>query len=197
MPLLLLWFVHCYNLLLSLCHMLPFTAYDSVLSFSTASFLGLTSALLLPTAFLLSLHQHDRPPPSLMTLSIVLVSAALSLVHLLFLALHEGVPLSVLLRHNPWKAVVGAELVVGAVGMGVREWCRGPEDEAWEVVEDWQGGERVGVGYGGLGGGGGRVDGRDGKGKGIKRKMREKYEALLNGSELTVESDDEDHVGIF
>ena len=101
MPLLLLWFVHAYNLLLSLCHLLPFTAYDSVLSFSTSSFLGLTSALLLPASFLLSLYQHERPPPSLLSLSIVLVSSALSLVHLLFLALHQGVPLSVLLRHNP------------------------------------------------------------------------------------------------
>ena len=84
--------------------------------------------------------------------------------------------------------------------MGVRGWGgrggRGEgEDEGWEVVEDWTEGGRegvrgmgVGLGMGGGKGGGGK-GGMDRGGRAKGKKMSEKYEALLNGSEFTVESE--------
>ena len=220
LPLLLAWFINLYNLLLSLLSLLPLTPYlsPSPLSMSTVTVLGLTSTLLLPPTLLLNPHppssssppSSPSPSPSPSLLLLLTCASLLSLSHLPLLALSHRSPLNLLLHHNLWQPLISLTFLLGTLITWLRErwWLRRREreDEGWEAVEDWAtdgrlpgggagGGEMSGYGgaWGGGGGGGGTAAGRVRS----KKKMSEKYEALLNGSEFTVESDDEDQSAIF
>ena len=202
-----MWFVNLYNLLLSLLSLLPLTPYPSTLAFSSVTVLGLTSTVLLPPpssspspppSSSSSSPASSHPPASPFLFPLLTLGSLLSLFHLPFLALSRHSPLTPLLHHNPWQPLLSLSLLIGVLVAWTREcscWGyggKGGEEDGWEVVEDWGGG-----GEPGRMGGGGQVSGVVGRGGRGKKKMSEKYEALLSGSQLTVESDDEDQSAIF
>jgi hypothetical protein len=193
-----LWLLNSYNVLLSMLGMLPLTAASQPpAAFSTSSFFGLSSLLLLPASLTLTVFRYDEVDDamelSFIPLMSVLAGGVLSLLALMLFAYHRQLFPSLLLSHPAPAALSLLLLLFSSVSLGFHRWRHGRFRSAhYDSMEEWDGNSAAvqADGYG--------VNGtRGGTAGGGKGRLSREYEALLRGADDFTVEDDEDGVSIF
>ena len=208
-PLASIWLLCLYTLLLAIFGVIPFSTMSppalfpvSPLAFSAVSVIGCAALLLLPTSLCFSLlfHDHVDGETHLRVASFValLFGALLSIPVLVLLHYHWRLPYTTLLAINPIPTLYSVALLCLLPCLLVYHryyHSLQPYSPLMDVSVNGWGEDGLGSGLGGANGGGKHSKNGLGKGKGW---MSKQYQALLAGSELSVDSeDDEEHVAIF
>ena len=213
-PLASVWLLCLYTLLLAAVGVVPFSSLSppasfpvSPLVFSAVSVLGYAALLLLPASLCLSLLFHDHTDGethlSIASFVSLLLGALLSIPILVLLQYQWQLSLISLLLVNPIPTLYSLLLLcfLPLLLLYHRHYHHSlqPYSPMLDVSVNGWGVDGLGSGVGGgaNGGSGGGKYGKNGVGKG-KGWMSKQYQALLAGSELSVDSeDDEEHVAIF
>ena len=208
-PLASVWLLCLYTLLLAACGAIPFSSMSqpdrfpvSPVAFSAVSVLGSAALLFLPASLCLSLlfHDHVDGETHLRVASFVslLVGSLLSIPAVVLLHYQWSLPYTTLLLINPIPPLFSLLLLAFLPALLVYHQCHHstpPYSPLMDVSVNGWGEDGLGSGLGGANGGGKYGKGGVSKGKGW---MSKQYQALLAGSELSADSeDDEEHVAIF
>ena len=209
-PLAAVWLLCLYTLVLAACGVVPFSSMSppasfpvSPLAFSAVSVLGYAALLFLPASLCWSLvfrtHAEGETQLHVVSLVCLLLGASLSIPILVLLHYQWSLPYLALLVVNSIPTLFSLYLLcILPCLVAYHHYYRSAQPYSPLLdgsVQDW-GQDGLGSGSGGANGSGGKY-GKNGLAKG-KGWMSKQYQALLAGSELSVDSDDEvEHVAIF